>query len=40
MNKTRLTFWVATGIIFLFEGIMPALTGHTEMAKEGVMHLG
>ena len=40
MNKTRLTFWVATGIIFLFEGIMPALTGHTEMAKAGVMHLG
>ena len=40
MNKTRLTFWIATGIIFLFEGIMPALTGHTEMAKAGIMHLG
>ena len=40
MNKTRLTFWIATGIIFLFEGLMPALTGHTEMAKAGVMHLG
>ena len=40
MNKTRLTFWIATGIIFLFEGLMPALTGHTEMAKAGVAHLG
>lgn len=40
MNKTRLTFWIATGIIFLLEGVMPALTGHTEMAKEGVLHLG
>jgi len=40
MNKTRLTFWIATGIIFLFEGVMPALTGHTEMAKAGVAHLG
>ena len=40
MNKTRLTFWIATGIIFLFEGLMPALTGHTEMAKAGIMHLG
>ncbi|MFM8565026.1 MAG: DoxX family protein [Bacteroidota bacterium] len=40
MNKTRLTFWIATCIIFLLEGVMPALTGHTEMAKEGVLHLG
>lgn len=40
MNKTRLTFWIATGIIFLFEGVMPALTGHSEMAKAGVAHLG
>ena len=40
MSKTRLTFWIATGIIFLFEGVMPALTGHTEMAKAGVAHLG
>ena len=40
MNKTRLFYWIATGIIFLFEGVMPALTGHTEMAKAGVAHLG
>ena len=26
--------------ISLFEGVMPALTGHTEMAKAGVAHLG
>lgn len=40
MNKTRLFYWIATGIIFLFECVMPALTGHTEMAKAGVAHLG
>ncbi len=40
MNKTRLFYWIATSIIFLFEGVMPALTGHTEMAKAGVAHLG
>ena len=40
MNKTRHFYWIATGIIFLFEGVMPALTGHTEMAKAGVAHLG
>ncbi|UXP31246.1 DoxX family protein [Reichenbachiella agarivorans] len=40
MKKTKITFWITTVIIFLFEGVMPALTGHTEMAKEGIRHLG
>jgi hypothetical protein len=40
MKKEQIIFWVSTGIIFLFEGVMPALTGHTEMAKEGIRHLG
>jgi hypothetical protein len=31
---------VSTIIIFLFQGVMPALTSHTEMAKEGIRHLG
>jgi uncharacterized membrane protein YphA (DoxX/SURF4 family) len=40
-NKlTRTIFWITTVIIFLFEGVMPALTGHTELAKEGIRHLG
>lgn len=40
MKKNKIIFWVTTTLIFLFEGVMPALTGHTEMAKEGIRHLG
>ncbi|MES2679569.1 MAG: DoxX family protein [Bacteroidota bacterium] len=40
-NKThKIIYWVATGLIFIFEGVMPALTSHTEMAVEGIRHLG
>ncbi len=40
MKKTKIIFWITTGFIFLFEGVMPALTGNTEIAVEGVRHLG
>lgn len=40
MKKDKVVFWITTGIIFLFEGLMPALTSQTEMAKEGIRHLG
>jgi hypothetical protein len=40
MKKHTIIYWVATIIIFLFEGVMPALTSHTEMAKEGIRQLG
>lgn len=43
MNTTKTTkiiFWTATIIIFLFEGVMPAFTSQTELAKEGIRHLG
>lgn len=40
MKKTNIIFWISTGIIFLFEGLMPALTSQSEMAKEGISHLG
>jgi hypothetical protein len=40
MKKTKIIYWVTTGIIFLFEGVLPALTSHTELAKEGIRHLG
>ncbi len=39
-KTTRVLFWVTTVIIFLFEGVMVALTSHTELAREGVAHLG
>lgn len=40
MKAIKITFWVTTILIFLFEGVLPALTSQTEMAKEGIRHLG
>ena len=40
MKKETIIFWSATTIIALFEGVMPALTSQTELAKEGIRHLG
>jgi hypothetical protein len=40
MKTTKIIFWTTTSLIFLFEGVLPALTGHTEMAKQGISHLG
>ncbi len=40
MKKYKIIFWITTILIFLFEGVMPALTSQTEMAKEGIRHLG
>ena len=40
MKKTNLIYWVTTGLIFLFEGVLPAFTSQTEMAKQGISHLG
>jgi DoxX-like family len=39
MKKNDIIFWVTTGIIFLFEGVLVALTSQTELAKEGIRHL-
>ena len=40
MKINKIIFWVSTTLIFLFEGVMPALTSQTELAKEGIRHLG
>lgn len=40
MKKHKIIFWTATTLIFLFQGVMPALTSHTEMAREGIRQLG
>jgi hypothetical protein len=40
MKKGKIIFWIATTIIALLEGVMPALTSQTELAKEGIRHLG
>ncbi len=40
-NKTvRIIYWTTTILVFLMEGVMPALTGNSELAKEGIRHLG
>jgi len=40
MKNYKAIFWITTGFIFLFEGVMPALTGHSELAKTSILHLG
>jgi hypothetical protein len=40
MKKDRIIFWTSTSLIALLEGVMPALTSQTELAKEGIRHLG
>ena len=40
MKKDKIIYWIATVFIFLFEGVMPALTSQTELAKDGIRHLG
>ena len=40
MKKEQIIFWTSTIIIAILEGLMPALTSQTELAKEGIRHLG
>src|SRR4051812_3590760 len=40
-NKSiKITYWITTILIFLFEGVIPAFTSHTQPAVEGIRHLG
>ena len=40
MKKYKIAFWVTTTAIFLFEGVLVALTWNTEIARQGIMSLG
>ena len=42
MNRktNNIIFWATTSLIVIFEGIIPMLTFRTELAKEGIRHLG
>jgi hypothetical protein len=40
MKTTKIIYWTTTVLIFLFEGVIPALTSHTPLAIEGIKHLG
>lgn len=39
-KTTKAIYWITIVIIFLFEGVMPAFTSQTQLAKEGIRHLG
>lgn len=39
-KSTAIIYWVTTILIFLFEGVMPALTSNSDLAKQGISHLG
>ncbi len=40
MKKYKIIFWITTAVIFLFEGVMPALTYQSEMSIQGITSLG
>lgn len=40
MKKHKIIFWVSTAFIFLFQGVMPALTSNSELARESIRLLG
>jgi hypothetical protein len=40
MKTTKISYCATTIIIFLLDGLMPALTSNTELAKQGISHLG
>ncbi|MBE7175405.1 MAG: DoxX family protein [Mucilaginibacter polytrichastri] len=40
MKKDKIIYWIATGIFFTFDAVLPAFTSHTEVAKQGISHLG
>ncbi|MBX3257449.1 MAG: DoxX family protein [Chitinophagaceae bacterium] len=40
MKKNKAIYWIFTSLIVLLDGVMPALTFNTELAKQGVSHLG
>jgi uncharacterized membrane protein YphA (DoxX/SURF4 family) len=40
MKSTKIIYWISTTLIVLFEGLIPALTFNTELARQGISHLG
>jgi len=40
MKKNKILYWIFTGLICLLDGLIPALTSNTELAKQGISHLG
>ncbi len=39
MKTTKIIYWTTTILIVLFDGLIPALTSNTELARQGISHL-
>lgn len=39
MKAIKITYWTCTSLIFIMEGVIPALTSQSDLAKEGIHHL-
>ena len=39
MKTTKIIYWATTILIFLLDGLIPALTSNTELARQGISHL-
>jgi TM2 domain-containing membrane protein YozV len=39
MKTTKIIYWTTTILIFLFDGVVPALTSNSEIARQGISHL-
>ena len=39
-KKDKVIYWISTGIIVLLDSVMPAFTFNTDLAKQGIAHLG
>lgn len=40
MKTTKIMYWISTILIFISDGVLPALTSNTELARQGISHLG
>jgi len=40
MKSTKIIYWIATSLIVILDGVIPALTSNSELAKQGISHLG
>jgi len=39
-KATKIIYWSTTTLVFLFEGVLPAFTSNSQLAVEGIRHLG
>lgn len=39
-KSNKILYWLSTSLIFLFEGVMTAFFGTSQMAMDGIAHLG